>query len=87
MHRHELAGQREENGFLGATGSAGGGGGELLLPELGGTFWRAAGGSVVVSRGLNWAEGGCGGWLLDESILAENRCRCLLWSVRAVVSV
>ena len=46
---------------MGAAGSARGGGGSLLLPELGGSYRRVAGGLVVVREGLNWAEEGCGG--------------------------
>ena len=87
MHRCKLARRRKKNGKLGAAGSARGGDGELLLPKLGGTFWWVAGGVVMVKRGSNWAEGGCGGWLLDGSILDRSGGRCLLWSVRAVVSV
>ena len=53
MHRCKLAGRRGENDFLGSTGSTGGGGSELLLVGLSGTFWQVAGGLVVVSKGLS----------------------------------
>ena len=87
MHRRELARRRKEIRCLGAAGSAGGGGGVLLLPELGGTFRRVARGLVKVKRGLNWAEGGCAGWLLVRWISGRNGCRCLWWSIWAVVGV
>ena len=70
MHRRKLAGWRKKNGKLGAIGSVGGGGGELLLPELGGAFWQVAGGSVKVRRGLNCTEEGYGrsllGWWISD---------------------
>ena len=69
MHKRKLACRRKEDDILGASGSTGGGGDVLLLPELGGTFRRVAGGLVKVSRGLNWAEGGYAGWLLVGLIL------------------
>ena len=72
MHRHKLAGRRKKNGKLGAAGSTGGGGNVLLLPELGGSFWRVAGGLVMVIGGLNWTEEGCGGSLLVGWILDRN---------------
>ena len=57
----KLAGRRKKMTFLGSTGSTGGGGSELWLPELGGSLRWVAGGLVEVSGGLNWVEEGCGG--------------------------
>ena len=73
--------------FLGSTGSAGGGGSELWLPGLGGSLRWVVGGLVKVREASDWAGGGCGGSLLVGWILDRKRCRCLLWGVRAVVSL
>ena len=81
MHGRKLARRTKKNGKLGAAGFAGGGGDELLLPELGGTFWRVAGGLVMVKEASNWAEGGCRGKLLGWLILDRNGSRCLWWSI------
>ena len=64
LRRSKLARRWKENELLGAAGSAGGGGGTLSLPRLGGALRWIAGGLVKVKRGSNWTEGGWNGWLL-----------------------
>ena len=72
LRRSKLACRWTKNGFLGAAGSAGSGGGALSLPELGGTFRWVAGSLVMVEEGSNWVGGCCGGSLLVWSISSRR---------------